>query len=184
MTATATAAEILDEFQAVFTDEASFRAWYDRMLPRVYAFIASRCGGPGHLADELTQQTFIEATRGSASFDGRSEVATWLCAIARHKLADHFRRVAREEQRRRKLVVRDVSVTQDPLQATDERDAIERAMRSLPADQRAALLFRHLDGLTIREIAALLHRSDSAVESLLARARHGFRAAYEAQGHD
>jgi RNA polymerase sigma-70 factor (ECF subfamily) len=180
MTATATDAGTLGELQVAFSDEASFRAWYDRMLPRIYAFIASRCGGPGPLAEELTQLTFVEATRRRATFDGRSEVATWLCAIARHKLADHYRRLEREERRRLRLVVREVSPTGSPdaLLATDERDAIERALRTLPAAQRAALVFRHLDGLSVKEIASLLHRSDTAVESLLARAREGFRAAY------
>jgi RNA polymerase sigma-70 factor (ECF subfamily) len=181
MTATATDAGILDEFQSAFADETSFRAWYDRMLPRIYAFVASRCGGPGPLAEELTQQTFIEATRRRASFDGRSDVTTWICAIARHKVADHFRRQEREERRRLRLIVREVQPTGDPdaWLASDERDAIERAIRTLPAAQRAALVFRHLDGLSIREIAGLLHRTDSAVESLLARAREGFRNAYE-----
>jgi RNA polymerase sigma-70 factor (ECF subfamily) len=180
MTATATDAGILDEFESAFADEASFRAWYQLMLPRIYAFIASRCGGPGLLAEELTQQTFVEATRRRASFDGRSEVATWMCAIARHKLADHFRHLEREEKRRLQLIVREVQPTgaPDAWQASDERDAIDRAIRTLPAAQRAALVFRHLDGLSVREIAALLHRSESAVESLLARAREGFRAAY------
>ena len=181
MTATATDAGILDEFQSAFVDEASFRAWYDRMLPRIYAFVASRCGGPGPLAEELTQQTFVEATRRRASFDGRSDVATWIAAIARHKIADHFRRVEREERRRLSLIVREVrpSGAPDAWLASDERDAIERAIRTLPAAQRAALVFRHLDGLSIREIATLMHRSDSAVESLLARARQSFRSAYE-----
>jgi RNA polymerase sigma-70 factor, ECF subfamily len=180
MTATATDAGILDEFESAFADEASFRAWYDRMLPRIYSFVASRCGGPGPLAEDITQQAFVEAMRRRASFDGRSEVTTWLCAIARHKLADHFRGLEREERRRLRLVVREVEpagVT-DAWQASDERDAINRALRTLPAAQRAALVFRHFDGLSIREIAALLKRSDSAVESLLARARDNFRIAY------
>jgi RNA polymerase sigma-70 factor (ECF subfamily) len=180
MTATATDARALDEFTSVFADEASFRAWYDRMLPRIYAFIASRCGGPGPLAEELTQQTFIEATRRRDAFDGRSEVATWMCAIARHKLADHFRALEREERRRLRHVVREVPADGEPdaWLASDERDAIERALGTLPAAQRAALVFRHLDGLSVREIGALLGRSETAVESLLARAREGFRLAY------
>jgi RNA polymerase sigma-70 factor, ECF subfamily len=180
MTATATDARVHDEFASVFADEASFRAWYDRMLPRIYAFIASRCGGPGALAEELTQQTFVEATRRRGTFDGRSDVGTWMCAIARHKLADHYRALEREERRRLRLAVREVTPASSPdaWAATDERDAIERALRTLPASQRAALVFRHLDGRSVREIGVLLHRSDSAVESLLARAREGFRAAY------
>lgn len=173
------------ELRAAFEDEAAFRAWYDRSLPRVYAFIASRCGGPGPLAEELTQQTFVEAVRRRQSFDGRSDVVTWLCAIGRHKLADHFRQLEREERRRMRLVVQEIRAPDESgaWRAIDERDAIQRAVRGLPAAQRAALIFRHLDGLSVREIAGMLGRSDSAVESLLARARENFRIAYEDPSH-
>ena len=185
MTATA-AAGAADELRAAFADQAAFRSWYDRTLPRVYGFVASRCGGPGPLAEELTQQTFVEATRRRATFDARSDVVTWMCAIARHKIADHYRRLEREERRHLRLVVREVPLADasEAWRTVDERDAIERALRRLPAAHRAALIFRHLDGLSVHEIATLLHRSDSAVESLLARAREGFRRAYEGQIRD
>ena len=173
----------LHELRAAFADEAAFHAWYERTLPRVYAFLASRCGGPGPLAEELTQQTFVEAVRRRGSFDGRSEVVTWLCSIGRHKLADHYRRLERDERHRLRILVTEIRVD-DEADATDERDAIERALRALPAAQRAALIFRHLDGLSVRETAELLGRSESAAESLLARARQAFRASYEGQTDD
>lgn len=180
MRATVAGATPVDEFRAAFADEAAFSAWYGRALPRVYSFLASRCGGPGPLAEELTQQTFVEAVRRRRSFDGRSDVITWICGIGRHKLADHYRRVEREERRRIQIVFRDTQRDDaGPWVTTDERDAIDRAMEGLPAGQRAALIFHHLDGLTVSEVARLLGRSESAVESLLARARESFRKAYE-----
>lgn len=172
------ASRIHGELEAAFVDEAAFRAWYDRVLPRVYAFLADRCGGPGALAEELTQQTFVEAVRHRAAFDGRSDVVTWLCGIGRHKLADHFRRIERDERSRLRMSVTEIDVG-DGSALTDEREAIERAIRSLPAAQRAALVFRHVDGRSVREIARLLDRSETAIESLLARARTNFRVAYE-----
>lgn len=178
------AAEAMDEFRSAFADEEAFRKWYDATLPRVYGFVASRCGGPGPLAEELTQLAFVEATRRHSAFDGRSDVVTWLCAIARHKLADHYRHLERDERRHMRLVVREIPVVGDHVPATEERDAIERAMRTLPAAQRAALIFRHLDGLSIREIGDLLGKSDTAIESLLARGRQRFRSAYERQTRD
>ena len=60
--------------------------------------------GPGPLAEELTQQTFVEAVRRRGSFDGRSEVVTWLCSIGRHKLADHYRRLERDERHRLRIL--------------------------------------------------------------------------------
>jgi RNA polymerase sigma-70 factor (ECF subfamily) len=180
MTATTSGARAVDDLRAAFRDEPAFRAWYGRALPRVYSFIAARCGGPGALAEELTQQTFVEAVRHVHRYDGRADVITWLCAIARHKLADHYRRLEREERRRRPTVAEiDPGAGDTALAALQERDAIERALRCLPAAQRAALLFHHLDGMSVGEVASEMGRSGSAVESLLARARENFRRCYE-----
>lgn len=51
-------------------------------------------------------------------------------------------------------------------------------MGQLPVDQRIALLFRYLDGMSVREVAHAIGRSEKATESLLARGREGFRRAF------
>jgi RNA polymerase sigma-70 factor, ECF subfamily len=171
------------ELRGAFETEASFQAWYERTLPRVYAFLASRCGGPGDVAEELTQQTFVEAVRRRDSFDGRSDVVTWICAIGRHKLADHFRRLEREERRRMQLVAESSTEAQvEPWQGAEQRDVVEAALSRIPVSQRAALVFRYLDGLSVREVAGALGRSESATESLLARARDSFERSYREVG--
>ena len=134
------------------------------------------------LAEELTQQTFIAAVDQRSRFDGRSDSVTWLCGIARHKLADHFRLVEREERRRMRLEVRQIHVDQIAAARPsdlDDRAAIADAMRSLPANQRAVLTFVVLDDLPVAEAARLIGKSPAATQSLLQRARDGFRRAYQ-----
>jgi RNA polymerase sigma-70 factor (ECF subfamily) len=167
---------------AVVRDEARFRAWYDAVLPRVYRYLAARTAGDDALAEELTQQAFVEAVRHPDRFDGRSDVVTWLCAIGRHKLVDHWRRRGRDERRQLHLVDQQGDRRDAAWHASDTRDVVEAAVAALPADQRLALLFRYLDGLSVREVASVLGRSEKATESLLARARDGFRRAFG--GHD
>ena len=162
---------------AIVADEATFRAWYDAVLPRVYRYLLTRCGDEG-LAEELTQQTFVEAIRRRDQFDGRSDVVTWLCAIGRNKLVDHYRRRGRDQRRRLRLLEDEPAVTDAPWRAIETRDAVVAALDHLPSDQRLALLFRHLDGLSVREVAAAIGRNEKATESLLARARGSFRRAY------
>jgi len=163
---------------AVIADEAAFRAWYDSALPRVHRYLLARCGGNVALAEELTQQTFVEAVRRRDRFDGRSEAVTWLIAIARNKLVDHYRRHAREARRHERLVAAHVSHGDRSWRASELRERVSAALDRLPGDQRLALLFRHLDGLSVREVAAAIGRSEKATESLLARARDGFRRGY------
>lgn len=175
-------AERRTEFHAIFVDERRFRDWYDVAARRVYAYLFGRCGGEASLAEELTQLTFIDAIRHRETYDGRADSVTWLIAIGRNRLLDHLRRQEREERRRLRIVVRDIAEGDGREAAWDtleDRDQIVRAMRLLPANQRAALILHHVDGLPVREVAIAMRRSQTAVESLLSRGRERFRMVYE-----
>jgi len=167
-------------FTSAFESEAGFRAFYDQALPRVYGYLVGRCGGDRSAAEELTQETFIAAIRERRAFDGRSDPMTWLIGIARHKLADQFRRLDRDERRRLRLVVRELQV--DPeggaWRSIDDRAEIVRVLGTLSTLQRAVLVLHYGDGLPIREVARRLGKSESAAESLMTRAREAFRSAY------
>jgi RNA polymerase sigma-70 factor (ECF subfamily) len=180
MTARAGSVEATNELQEALASDDAFDRWYRQTLPRVFSYVLSRCGRDQALAEDLTQQTFVAAIDQRARFDGRSDVVTWLCGIARHKLADHFRAVERQERRRIELEVRQIRLDQGAVTqpGLDDRVAIADALRSLPAAHQAVLAFVVLDGLTVAEAGRLLHRSEAATRSLLHRARESFRQAY------
>ena len=150
-------------------------------LPRVYAYLMARTGGDVELSEELAQQTFVSAIDQRAQFDRRSDSVTWLCGIARHKLADHYRKRCRDDRRRIRMEVREIELAD----GTDrsrldlaERELIEEALATLPDAQRAVLVFVALDDLPVAEAGRLLGKSPLAAQSLLHRAREGFRRAY------
>jgi RNA polymerase sigma-70 factor (ECF subfamily) len=180
------AASLRRSFAQTFATEADFRAFYDQALPRIYGYLHDRCGGDAAVAEELTQQTFVAAIRERSRFDGRSEPITWLIAIARHKLADHFRRLEREERRHFRLVAREIELGPDDRSWTDadQRSTVVRTLATLPALQRAVLVLHYADGLSIREMARELGKSESATESLMSRAREAFRRSYGAAADD
>jgi RNA polymerase sigma-70 factor, ECF subfamily len=185
MTVSAALVEGLDELQAALASDDAFESWYRRTVPRVYAYLLSRCGNDPNLAEELAQQTVIAAIDQRARYDGRSDTVSWLCGIARHKLADHFRRLDREERRRMRLEVQQIDMRHGPdAAALDERAAIAEAIRSLPAAQQAVLAFAVLDDLPLAEVARLMGRSTAATQSLLHRARAGFKRAYRGEALD
>jgi RNA polymerase sigma-70 factor (ECF subfamily) len=161
----------------VFSDPLAFRRWYETAVVRVYAYLHGRCGGDQALAEDLTQQTFIQAIERRQTFKGRSSDMTWLLAIARNKLTDHYRRIDREERRHLRLVVREITVGHGPSPSlVEDREAVLTALRALPALQRAAVVLCYVDGLSVREAAEILQRSESATESLLSRARERLRS--------
>jgi len=180
MTARTSDAGALNEVQLALADDRAFESWHRRTLPRVYSYLLSRCNGDVSLAEELTQQTFVAAIDQRSRFDGRSDAVTWLCGIARHKLADHFRSIEREERRHMRMEVRQIDLDSgtDWRSGPEDRLVISETLRSLPVSQRAVLTFVVIDDLPVSEAARLLGKSSKATESLLFRARESFRRAY------
>jgi len=165
------------DLAAVIDDEAAFRAWYDAAAPRVYAYLMSRTGNVA-LAEELTQETFIEVIRNPRTFDGRSDPIPWLIGVARHRLARAFQRHRLDQSRSTPIVPELDIAARDTTRGVDERDDLGRAMAVLPSDQRTALMLRFLDDLPVKEVAAVIGRSEDATESLIRRARRAFEDAY------
>ncbi|HVX43443.1 MAG TPA: sigma-70 family RNA polymerase sigma factor [Mycobacteriales bacterium] len=153
-------------------------ALYDTALPDVYGYLLSRCRDRS-LAEELTSETFLAAVT-EARRERVHVSVPWLIGVARHKLADHWRRAAREERGLR--LVADAGRPEDPWDAQLDALLAEQILARLAAPHRAALTLRYLDGLPVPEVAAYLDRSVRATESLLARARSAFRAHYEKGG--
>jgi len=179
VTVTISAVDRTRDLAVVFADPSAFRRWYDEAVVRVYGYLYGRCGGDSDLAEELTQQTFIQALRHWESFDGRAEPTTWLCAIARNKLTDHYRDLDRQERRRLRLIVREIEMPEVEVdRSVADREAVLHALRELPSLQRVALILRYVDGLSVREVASELGRSEDATESLLRRAKDRFRTIY------
>jgi RNA polymerase sigma-70 factor (ECF subfamily) len=151
-------------------------ALYDEALPQVYGYLLSRCGQKA-LAEDLTAETFLVAV-DTVRRDQPVGVG-WLIGVARHKLVDHWRRLAREE---RSLAL--VPTGPEPpwedgvLDAVTARAALER----LGPHHRLALTLRYLDGLPVPEVARLLDRTLHATEALLVRARAAFRRVYDTPG--
>src|SRR5436853_2453919 len=142
-----------DRVISIFATEAAFRAWYDVAMPRVYAYLFARVDADAALAEELTQQTFTEAIASKASFVGRSEPTTWVISIARHRLADHYRRHYRDQRRQLTLIDRAKRSGGDPWRRAEEFADVRRALAALPGEQRAAFVLRVVDGLSVREVA-------------------------------
>ncbi len=154
---------------------------YDETLPVVYGYLLSRCRHV-ETAEELTSETWLAA----AASTGQPLTPAWILGVARHKLLDHWRRQDRERRRLAELAAPLAAGrgAQDPW--PDELDHLraEAVLAALPADHRAALTFRYVDDLPVSEVARLVGRSEHGAESLLARARRSFKAAYLENGTD
>lgn len=158
-------------------DQRSVRRLLDEAGPTVYGFVLARVGGDRAAADDIVQDTFVEAVKSAAGYRGDAAITTWLCAIARRRLARHY-----EAERRAAAVTSasaDAAVTAAPMveeEAVDRRDEVVRALGRLSAIHRQVLVRKYLDGWSVAEIATEVGRTRVQVQSLLQRARDGLRS--------
>jgi RNA polymerase sigma-70 factor (ECF subfamily) len=139
-------------------------ALYDQALPEVYGYLLDRCGDVT-TAEDLTSETFLAAVR---SADAALISIPWMIGVARHRLADHWRRRARDDRLVAELAV-DPDID-DPMD--DPWDARLTSMRAVDVlgrlgdHHRAALTLRYVDALPVPEVAELLGRTVHAAEAL------------------
>jgi RNA polymerase sigma factor (sigma-70 family) len=137
-------------------DAGAIRVVYQVYGRLVYS-IAYRTLGDAGLAEDATQQTFVQAWRAAATYDPSRALGAWLTTIARRAAIDVYRR----ERRHRNLESIDSSdsalVTLPP-SAEQIYDVIEvrQALSELPVHDRELIRLQHYDELTHTEIATRL----------------------------
>ena len=156
---------------------AALLGLYDRALPQVYGYLVTRCSSTP-VAEDLTAETFLAAVEGIQKGTLTEPSTAWLVGVARHKLVDHWRRLARDERRLASLEGEAGTEDDDPWDAHLDAAHAREVLAGLGAHHRAALTLRYVDGLPVSEVADHLGRTEHATETLLMRAKRAFRRAY------
>lgn len=148
-------------------------------------------------ADDIVQQTFIEAFRSIQKFQPQADgsFGAWLRAIALHRLQDAvktsnrkkrgggFRRVNQPSEAESRALVDLVELLSagggTPSQSVARHEAVravQQAIEDLPDDYRQAVQLRLIEGKCLDEVAAVTGRSPRAVQGLVDRAKKKMRA--------
>ena len=158
---------------------------YARYADPLFAFVYHHLDGSRPDAEEVWQDTWVAALGSLQTYGGRSRLFTWLCGIARRKIADRLRRRGLQRAAFSAASPEQLAALMDAGPLPDEilaqagtRVRVVEALASLPEDYRLALVARYADQRSVGEVAKSLDRTYKATESLLARARKAFRAAF------
>jgi len=160
-------------------DPEAFVAFYRRHLAAVLGFFLRRTGDRELTAD-LTAEVFAAALLAAERYrPGERPALAWLYGIAAHKLADSRRRGSVEDEARRRLALEPLTIDEAELrwveQIADEGIA-QRALESLPAEQRDAVLARVVHEHSYAEIAQRLQCSELLVRQRVSRGLRKLRA--------
>lgn len=139
---------------------------------RLLAYLVGMTGDR-EIALDLAQETFLAAWQGFSTYRGEGAPLTWLVGIARRILL----RWSRREGRRARLLAgaKDAGVApaapDAAVQEAERAHRVRRAVLSLPAERREAVVLRYFAGLSVADIARVTGTSEGTVKSRLARAR-------------
>ena len=168
--------------------DEQFSELYRSHLRDVYSYAYYRVGNH-HDAEDLTEQTFLQAyrhfDRAQRESNGRP-MRPWLIRIA-HNLAANF---YRDRSRRPTTQLDDSSVLAEPIgteQLVEGREEVKEVLEGvskLPEDRREALIMRFALGMDNREIARALGRSEGATKVLIHRAIKQLEQGLEEDGDE
>jgi len=161
----------------------AFAAFYEEHIRRIYGFFGYRLGSRED-AEDLTQITFERALKAWHRFDEeRASGSTWLIAIARNLLIDHYRHGA-SKRRERPLEPEDGDETKHVIESSPQgklgiSPELERALSRLRDRERELVALRFGAELTGPEIAMLTGLSLANVQQILSRSLRRLRAELE-----
>ena len=154
--------------------DRQFSELYRAHLRDVYSYAYYRVGDH-HDAEDLTEQTFLQAyrhfERAVRESDGR-QLRPWLIRIAHNLAANLYRDRSRKPQTNIDAIAEPdaMHTTEDLVEGRDELARILEGVKELPDDRREALIMRFALGMDNREIARAMDRSDGATKVLIHRA--------------
>ncbi|KIG16451.1 RNA polymerase sigma-70 factor [Enhygromyxa salina] len=162
--------ELLESWRA--GDERAGRELFARHFDSIYRFFRSKVDDA---AEDLTQQTFLGCVKGKDRYRGDASFRTYLYTIARNRLYTHIR----DRQRRDAVLevgqqsVADLGLgtATAHIAAREEQKLLLTAMRHLPLEMQVALELHYWEGLSVREIAAVIDTPEGTIKRRLQRAR-------------
>ena len=173
-------------------DECAFDEFFAAYFRPLYGFALRRAGGDADLAEEVVQRTLCVAVDRLSTWRGEAQLLTWLCAICRRVLLDHYRRqrrapasleLAEDLPEVRAAIESVLANADDPEKHTLRNElaaVVHAALDRLPPHYAQALEWKYLEEVSMKEMALRLGSTPKAVESLLTRARNAYREVLDA----
>lgn len=156
-------------------DKRAVSELYTRHGSYLLSYLIGQLGGDRQLAEEVLQDVMLAAWNGAGGFRAESKVKTWLVAIARLKALNVRRKHTLTNTLLHDNIRSDETGQIKKVERADEREAVRRALKQLPADQRETLELIFFHELTGPEAAEVLGVSPGTVKSRIHRAKQALR---------
>ncbi len=127
----------------------------------VYHFLLSKCRDPA-LAEDLTQETFLQAIQSIDSYNGSCKISVWLCQIGKHLLYRHWAKqkesIPLEDT---DWMLSDGTEVERQVLAREELLGVLGRLHKLPVNMREVMYLRISGDLSFKEIGQIMGRSEN-----------------------
>lgn len=166
-------------------DRAEFARLVDVYSGSIYRLGLKMLGNPRD-AEDVLQNTFMNALIHLSSFEGRSSVATWLYRIATNEALMLIRKrkpevsLEQESEEGEAESIEDLKpavfadwsgLPEDELLSSEGKSILDKTIQGLPENLRIVFILRDIEGLSIKETADTLNLTETNVKTRLLRAR-------------
>jgi RNA polymerase sigma-70 factor (ECF subfamily) len=146
---------------------------YDRYSGRIYNF-AFRFLKNSEAAEDATQEVFVKMLKHANQFHGDAKLSTWLFSITANWCRDYLRKADNKSKESDDVLVTLPAPSElapdRNLERRESERRVQRALQSLTAEQREAILLSRYQGLSYAEIAQIAGCSEGAVKTRVFRA--------------
>ena len=157
-------------------DATAVEFWYNTYQEQMKNYIAAKVESQADVY-ELVQDTFLSCLKNLPLFRGSASLQTWMISIARHEVADYYRK--KYAKRALKLLPLSQLLLRVPIVNSHETsEKVKATLAEMTHGSRELLLRKYVDNKKVTEIAEELGRTVKSVESELFRARAEFRSLY------
>lgn len=166
-------------------DESALRALMARHQLRVFRFIVRRVKNEA-LAEELTNEVFVDAWKHAAGYEGRSQPGTWLLSIAHNRAVSALRKRREEtwDEGAAGAIADDGDDPEVVAQKGDKAAALRRCLDGLSEEHREIIDLVYYQELSVAEVSAVVGVPEATVKTRMFYARKKLSEILKANGID
>lgn len=165
----------------------AFKQLYDKYKKEIYIYLYYLSGDP-HVAEDLTQETFVGAFKSIRKFRGESKVSTWLYQIAKYTFYDFLRKKQKEQEKIDDYIAEselvDFRTPESTYVQNESAKVLCEAIQQLPQPKQHLVILRLCSQLSYKAIGEIFEQTEVWARVNFYRAKKDLGAILESEAND